>query len=189
MIPTTFLAIIILLVNVCTAFTAPWPTAVSVNLKTSQRATNSHLQAYVPDGLSKKQYEKIKKAEANKNKGKNLGALGARSFKSRSLEAWQKAHEKGQASHVFAPVGYRDKMKKGLMKKVEVPYMVRGGSWDNSDLPGTRRLPWNKKDVDYAHGGDKKAQSASLLGAGPGLDWTGTRQQSDIKRKNFPGFS
>ena len=73
---------------------------------------------YIPDGLSKSQWDAIKKrvmfffgknvfdvtlcfqeAEEIKKKG-NLGALGTTKFKSRSFEAWQKAGGK----HLF-PVG------------------------------------------------------------------------------------
>ncbi len=183
----TILTFTVLLLTGCSAFTTPMAT--TSNSNTLQRATNTQLHAYVPDGLSKEQYEKLKTAEANKNKGKNLGALGPRGFKSRSMEAWQKAYEKGQASHAFAPLGFHDRLKKGLIKKEEVPYMVRGGSWDNSDVFGARRLRWNKKDVDYARGGYKKEQSASLLGSGPGLDWTGSRPRSENNRKIVPGFS
>jgi hypothetical protein len=181
---TTSLSIIMLLVTGSCAFTIPWTTV-------GCRSASIHsiqLQAYVPDGLSEEQYEKIKKADASKTKGKNLGALGTRGFKSRSMEAWQKAHEKGRAPHLLAPIGYRDKLKKGLIKKEDVPYMVRGGSWDNSDVSGARRLKWNKNDVDYARGGYKKEQSASLSGSGPGLDWTGTRPRSEKNDKSVPGF-
>lgn len=41
--------------------------------------------------MSKAQWQKIKEQEKNKNKGKNLGATGITSFKSRSFEDWQKS--------------------------------------------------------------------------------------------------
>jgi hypothetical protein len=176
------------ILSVANAFAAQ-PSSAKFSSPLMSHATSTQLNVYVPDGLSKEQYEKIKKAEANKYKGKNLGALGPRGFKSRSMEAWQKAYEKGQASHAFAPIGFHDKLKKGLIKKEEVPYMVRGGSWDNSDVFGARRLRWNKNDVEYARGGYKKEQSASLLGSGPGLDWTGSRPRNENNRKLVPGFS
>jgi hypothetical protein len=72
------------------------------------------------------------------------------------MQAWQQAYEKGVASHNFAPMGYREKLKHGTLRKVDVPYMVRGGSWDNSDLSGAPRLPWLKADKEYARGGYKK---------------------------------
>jgi hypothetical protein len=38
---------------------------------------------YIPDGMSKAQWELLKKKEAEANKGKNLGAVGITKFKSR----------------------------------------------------------------------------------------------------------
>ena len=155
----------------------------------SLRPTTS-LNAYVPDGLTAEQYQKLKQKEAAKNQGKNLGALGPRGFKSRSMQAWQQAYEKGLASHSFAPFGYREQLKKGELKKSDVPYMVRGGSWDNSDVSGSKRLPWMKADKEYARGGYKKEQSASILGGGPGLDWAGTRPRDvNLGNGRVPGFS
>jgi hypothetical protein len=156
---------------------------------TVTRTSAVSLNAYVPDGLTAEQYSKIK-AQDGAKKGKNLGALGPRGFKSRSMFAWQQAYEKGQANHSFAPVGYREKLKSGELKKSDVPYMVRGGSWDNSDVSGARRLPWLKADKDYARGGYKKEQSASILGSGPGLDWAGARPRGyNLGNGRVPGFS
>ena len=42
-------------------------------------------------GMSKEQWKKMKEAEKNKTKGKNLGATGITSFKSRSFAEWQRA--------------------------------------------------------------------------------------------------
>jgi hypothetical protein len=147
------------------------------------------LNAYVPDGLSLQEYQKIK-ANDRKKIGKNLGRLGPRGFKSRSMQAWQEAYEKGEAGHAFAPFGYREDLKKGKINKAQVPYMVRGGSWDNSDVSGGRRLKWSKKDREYAKGGYKKEQSASILGSGPGFNWTGEKRDSDKNTKwAIPGLS
>lgn len=147
------------------------------------------LNAYVPDGLTPEQYRRIKAKDQNKL-GKDLGKLGPRGFISRSMQAWQEANERGQTGHTFAPLGYRQALKDGRLKKENVPYMVRGGSWDNSDVVGAKRLPWNKKDKEYAKGGYKKEQSASILGSGPGFDWTGSRSLGDkSKKRSFPGLN
>jgi hypothetical protein len=69
------------------------------------------------------------------------------------------------------------------------PYMVRGGSWDNSDLFGAKKMRWLRTDKEYARGGYKKEQSASIIGSGPGLDWTGTRSRTENLKKIVPGFS
>jgi hypothetical protein len=150
--------------------------------------TKTSYSGYIPDGLTRDQYEQIKISDAKKTKGKNLGALGPRGFKSRSLTAFQQAQEKGKAKHLFSPIGYRDQIKKGVMKKEDVPYMVRGGSWDISDVFGARRLKRSKTDAEYEKGGYKKEQSASLLGTGPGFDWTGKRHGSGKGTKSVPGF-
>jgi hypothetical protein len=183
---TLTILVVTVLTGCTSAFTAP--AVISCSIATSSRV--SPLNAYVPDGLSKDEYEKIKKVEQNKFKGVNLGRLGSRGFKSRCMEAWQKAYEQGQAQHAFAPLGFHAKLQKGLLRKEDVPYMVRGGSWDNSDVFGTKKLNWSKLDKAYAAGGYKKEQSASLSGSGPGFDWAGSRTRSEnLKNKIVPGFS
>lgn len=56
--------------------------------------TNTHINVLIITyfrGMSKEQWKKLKEKEANKSKGKNLGAVGITSFKSRSFAQWQKA--------------------------------------------------------------------------------------------------
>ena len=144
---------------------------------------------YVPDGLSLNEYAAVK-AQDRKKLGKDLGRLGPRGFKSRSMQAWQEAFEKGEGGHSFAPFGYREALKKGEIKKEDVPYMVRGGSLDNSDVSGAKRRRWLKTDREYANGGYKKEQSASILGSGTGFAWTGERNEriGDVN-KIVPGLS
>jgi hypothetical protein len=131
------------------AFTAP---------RHSDVASSTVLNVYVPDGLTPEQYRRIR-AQDQKKMGKDLGRLGPRGFKSQSMQAWQEAYEKGLATHSFAPFGYREAAKSGKIKKEDIPYMVRGGSWDNSDIFGAKRLIWLNKDKEYARGGYKREQS------------------------------
>jgi hypothetical protein len=56
--------------------------------------------------------------------------------------------------------------------------MQRGGSWDNSDVKGAKKVKWLNSDKEYAAGGFRKSQSISILGEGLGLDWTGSRAKS-----------
>lgn len=99
---------------------------------------------YIPDGLTRAQWEQIKKkvanlvsfsyqlmklfifvkeVEAQKAKG-DQGAMGTKRFKSRSFEAWQKSGGK----HLF-PVNPSE------VPYEERPYMQRrGGDWEGSDL-------------------------------------------------------
>ena len=146
------------------------------------------LNAYVPSGLTADDYKRIKESD-KKKMGKNLGGLGPRGFKSRSMQSWQEAYERGETGHSIAPFGYKDLLKAGKIKKEEVPYMVRGGSWDNSDVPFAKRKRWLKTDKEYARGGYKKEQSASILGSGPGFDWTGSRPREESFKKLVPGLS
>ena len=55
--------------------------------------------------------------------------------------------------------------------------MQRGGSWDNSDVKGAKKVRWLQSDKEYAGGGFRKSQSVSILGEGAGLDWTGKRDR------------
>jgi hypothetical protein len=146
------------------------------------------LNAYVPAGLSAAEYKRIKEAD-QKKLGKNLGGVGPRGFKSRSLKSWQEARERGETDHFMAPLGYREALKKGEIKKEDVPYMVRGGAWDNSDVAGAKKKRWLKSDKEYASGGYKKEQSVSILGNGPGFDWTGKRPRDENLKKQVPGLS
>mmetsp|Transcript_3746 Transcript_3746/g.5416 ORF Transcript_3746/g.5416 Transcript_3746/m.5416 type:complete len:151 (-) Transcript_3746:983-1435(-) len=80
---------------------------------------------YIPSGMSKEQWRKMKEAEKNKNKGKNLGKTGITSFKSRSFAEWQKAGGKN-----LFPVD-----PKSVKDPKDLPYMQRpGGSADDEDL-------------------------------------------------------
>lgn len=80
---------------------------------------------YIPSGMSKEQWRKVKEAEKNKTKGKNLGQTGITSFKSRSFAEWQRAGGKN-----LFPVD-----PKSVKDAKEIPYMQRpGGMPDDSDL-------------------------------------------------------
>mmetsp|Transcript_66079 Transcript_66079/g.190683 ORF Transcript_66079/g.190683 Transcript_66079/m.190683 type:complete len:156 (+) Transcript_66079:383-850(+) len=95
---------------------------------------------YIPSGMSKEQWRKMKEAEKNKNKGKNLGATGITTFKSRSFSDWQKAGGKN-----LFPVDPRK-----VKDPKEIPYMQRpGGAADDSDI--------GKKSGGFSLFGKKKA--------------------------------
>ena len=94
----------------------------------------TQLKAYVPSGMTPEEWEKIKAKE--KKAKTNLGAGGARGFKSRSFDSFVKALEKGEATHLYAV--NPEEVRKGNIALKDVPYMQRGGSWDNSDLAGKK---------------------------------------------------
>ena len=70
-----------------------------------------------------------------------------------------------------------ERVKKGELKIEDIPYMQRGGNWDNSDVKGAKKIRWLNSDKEYASGGFKKEQSVSIFGNGAGLDWTGKRDR------------
>lgn len=155
----------------------------------SSSTTKQSTVGYVPDGLTVEQYNKIRQQDASRVKGKDFAKVGPKGFKSRSMQAWQEAFERGEAGHTFAMVGYQEKLKKGLIRWEDVPYMVRGGNWDNSDVKNAKnRLKWSKTDRQYANGGYKKEQSFSILGSGPGFDWTGQGNREDSAKRIYPGL-
>lgn len=80
---------------------------------------------YIPDGLTKAQWEQLKKKEEDERKRLgNLGVMGVNRFKSRSFQAWQESGGK----HLF-PVN------PNLVPYEERPYMQRkGGDWEGTDL-------------------------------------------------------
>lgn len=66
----------------------PWPAKRTMPMKP--------LHEYVPDGMAPEQWRKLKEKEMNSKANKNFGAFGPSSFKSRSLQAFQKDLEKGK---------------------------------------------------------------------------------------------
>mmetsp|Transcript_1253 Transcript_1253/g.2718 ORF Transcript_1253/g.2718 Transcript_1253/m.2718 type:complete len:157 (+) Transcript_1253:152-622(+) len=103
---------------------------------------------YIPDGISKEKWAKMKAAEKAKNK--NLGANGITKFKSRSFSEWQKAG----GVNLF-PVD-----PKKAKKASDVPYMQRpGGMPDDSDL-----LPKKKGGFSF---GKKKAAPQKAAAPAP----------------------
>merc|ERR1719387_113743 len=81
----------------------------------------------------KKMQEKEKAAK------KNLGANGPRGYRSRSFESYQKSLEAGDRTAKNMPVFFaKEKLARGEITKADIPYMQRGGSWDNSDVKGIK---------------------------------------------------
>ena len=137
---------------------------------------STELYGYVPSGFTPESYKKFKEQEAKKKAAKkNLGGMGPRGFKSRSMQSFQEAMERGEAKHLLPVMNAEERVRKGELKPEDIPYMQRGGSWDNSDIKGAKKKRWLSSDKDYAGGGFKKEQSVSIFGYGDGLDWTGTK--------------
>mmetsp|Transcript_6836 Transcript_6836/g.11171 ORF Transcript_6836/g.11171 Transcript_6836/m.11171 type:complete len:263 (+) Transcript_6836:23-811(+) len=149
----------------------------------SSTTTTTTLYEYIPSGFNKQTWAAFKKKEAEAKKAKNLGRMGPKGFKSRSMQSFQEALERGEAEHLLPVFNAKQKIAKGELREEDIPYMQRGGSWDNSDVSGAKKKRWLASDKEYADGGYKKAQSISILGEGEGLDWTGKRN------KTGPGMS
>lgn len=121
---STFAAVVALLAGV-DAFSSPAANSI--------RTTNTALFGYVPDGFTAESYKKFKEEEKAKAlKKKNLGGMGPRGFKSRSMQSFQEALERGEAEHLMPMFNAKEKLRRGEIKKEDIPYMQRGGSWDQS---------------------------------------------------------
>ena len=129
--------------------------------------------SYIPDGMTAAQWKKIQQNEkANKAK-KNFGAYGPQSFKSRSLQSFQTDLEKGKTNHLLPVFNAKQKLKAGSLKQEDIPYMQRGGAWDNSDVGNAKKKAWSATDKKYH-------QNAAPVRA----DWLGT-----VDRKGPQGRS
>jgi urocanate hydratase len=101
------------------------------------------LNGYVPDGLSKEDWEMIKKKDKKKNL-KFEGTSGMK-FRSRSFKEFAKGREDGTIEYNMPMERAKEKMNKGLIRPEDIPYMQRpGGMPDNSDLKKKFKFPWNK---------------------------------------------
>jgi hypothetical protein len=82
------------------------------------------LFGYVPDGFTKESYAKFKEQEKAKMAKKNLGGLGPRGFKSRSMQSFQEALERGEAEHLLPVFNAKERVKKGELKLEDIPVSV-----------------------------------------------------------------
>eukprot|EP00573_Skeletonema_grethae_P003163 CAMPEP_0201686376 /NCGR_PEP_ID=MMETSP0578-20130828/843_1 /ASSEMBLY_ACC=CAM_ASM_000663 /TAXON_ID=267565 /ORGANISM="Skeletonema grethea, Strain CCMP 1804" /LENGTH=221 /DNA_ID=CAMNT_0048170425 /DNA_START=101 /DNA_END=766 /DNA_ORIENTATION=+ len=163
------------------AFQATTPRSIAHRQRSSSSSTT--LYEYIPSGFTKQSWAAFKAKEEQAKKAKNLGRMGPKGFKSRSMQSFQEALERGEAEHLLPVFNAKQKVARGELKEEDIPYMQRGGAWDNSDVKGAKKKRWLSSDKDYADGGYRKAQSVSILGEGQGLDWTGKRN------KTGPGMS
>jgi hypothetical protein len=76
--------------------------------------------------MSPDQYRKMVAKEKEQAAKKKFGAFGPQSFKSRSLQSFQRDLEKGQADHLLPVFNAKEKVKRGDIRPEDVPYMQRG---------------------------------------------------------------
>ena len=142
---------------------------------------STSLDAYIPSGFTKDSWAAFQAKEQKKKDEqakKNLGRMGPKGFQSRSFQSFQEALERGEATHLLPVENAKARIASGELKEEDIPYMQRGGNWDNSDIKGARKARWLSSDKEYASGGFKKSQSVSIFGEGAGLDWTGKRSKT-----------
>ena len=88
---------------------------------TGVRSRSTALNGYVPDGFTAESYKKFKEQEAAKLKTKNLGGVGPRGFKSRSMQSFQEALERGEAQHLLPVMNAKERVNKGELKLEDIP--------------------------------------------------------------------
>jgi hypothetical protein len=87
-------------------------------LSTSRSSSVAVNMGYVPDGFTAESYKKFKEEEAKK-KAKNLGRMGPKGFKSRSMQSFQEALERGEADHLMPVFNAKEKIAKGEIRPEE----------------------------------------------------------------------
>merc|ERR1712028_114735 len=92
---------------------------------------NGLVMEYIPSGMSKEQWKKMKESEKGKNKGKNLGKTGISTFKSRSFSDWQKAGGSADDSDI----GGKKKKKAGFS-------LFSGKKKEPKVEPEKKKNPW-----------------------------------------------
>jgi hypothetical protein len=94
----------------------------SKSLSTTRKLTS--LNEYVPSGFTKESYRKFKEDEKKKAAKINLGGVGPRGFKSRSMQSFQEAMERGEATHLMPVFNAKEKIKKGELKQEDIPVSI-----------------------------------------------------------------
>jgi len=136
--------------------------------------------------MSPEQYRKLRSREQAEHKQKKYAAFGPQSFKSRSLKSFQQDMEKGRVGHLLPMFNSKEKLEKGIIKKEDIPYMQRGGSWDNSDVKTAKKLKWNKADETYDGGQSYVGGRLDWSGHGMNFGGPGQKVQSQQKNKSAP---
>ena len=88
--------------------------------------SSTALNGYVPDGFTAESYAKFKAEEKKKQQAKNLGRVGPKGFKSRSFQSFQEALERGEATHLMPVLNAKERVKKGELKKEDIPVSLQG---------------------------------------------------------------
>merc|ERR1719424_2000379 len=112
-------------------------TAAAFGPSTPLRSSVARTMEYIPDGLTKEQWAKEKKKLRAPKSGLGKGGTSGMQFRSRSMEEFQKGREAGQLDYNMPVFNAKEKLRKGLIKEEDIPYMQRrGGRPDNKDTRG-----------------------------------------------------
>jgi hypothetical protein len=137
--------------------------------------------------MSAEEYQQLRRKEQEDAKKKRYGAFGPQSFKSRSLQSFQSDMEKGKASHLMPVMFAKQLVQSGKLKPEQVPYMQRGGAWDDSDVPGAKKKEWNEKDKLYNQNG-KPWWGSGVPSGGPTRASGSSPPESKAPPKRFGFF-
>lgn len=136
------------------AFQATTPRSIAHCQRSSSSSTT--LYEYIPSGFTKQSWAAFKAKEEQAKKAKNLGKnqhhihahatkksfdphvqillhffhnigrMGPKGFKSRSMQSFQEALERGEAEHLLPVFNAKQKVARGELKEEDIPYMQRG---------------------------------------------------------------
>lgn len=85
---------------------------------------------YVPSGFSTPhEWHEFQRKEAAEQQKKDFAAYGPTTFKSRSLQSFQEDRKAGKVTHLFPEMFAKQKLKRGLIKKEDVPVSCQDGSF------------------------------------------------------------
>jgi hypothetical protein len=106
-----------------------------------------------------------------------------------------------QAGHLLPMFNAKEKLKSGKIKQEDIPYMQRGGSWDNTDVKGAKRKAWSASDMQYkqnttpakfdwsggmARTGPSSSSSSTATTQTKKKQMTKTRQQQGSEKNDTP---
>merc|ERR1712046_81354 len=98
--------------------------------------------SYVPDGMTKEQYAKIKAKDKKRDMPGKFNGTSGMKFRSRTMEEFQTLREQGKVSYNMPMENAEAKLRRGEIKPSDIPYMQRpGGMPDGSDLKKGFKFP------------------------------------------------
>jgi len=119
------LALVVLSTAALSTTVEGFSTAASSSLPTS-RTSSTAVNAYVPAGFTPESWKKFQEKEKARQKQQGLGRMGPKGFESRSMQSFQEALERGEASHLMPMFNAKEKLASGKIRKEDIPYSKFG---------------------------------------------------------------